>query len=423
VHKTRQLALFVSLITLFMVFFLVNGCVTPAPKELTPEQLQAIQDSIMQVKKDSLNLLWSLGYEHYKQKNYAKAKPYFRKIAFMDFIGLKDRRLEKVYSYLGTCYMQQKPEADPDSAEWAHLRGIDQLPDYPYNYEILEYIYATRGDYEKAIEMATALTGLVPDTALYWVKLSDDYMAIDNCDEALAAIRQASTIDPQNKDILQKMSERQKDCGVDTDEIIKSLEELVKQEPDNIRHHIDLARNYMEILEFRKAANHLESAIALEPENVNALDMLGNCYQEIGQYSKAVDAYQKILLMNPDDIGALCNMAVAYSSMGNYTSALSKVQKAQSIDPEYGWVFITKGMIYEAAADKCSNASGKMSFDDKLTYELAFKEYQKATKDIRTRSEANRRIGYVRPLIPTKADVFMHKNQVRPEGPCYEWIP
>ena len=406
-----------------MIFFLINGCVTPAPKEMTPEQLQAIQDSIMQVKKDSLNLLWSLGYEHYKQHNYAKAKPYFRKIAFMDFMGLKDRRLEKVYSYLGTCYMQQKPEADPDSAEWAHLRGIDQLPDYPYNYEILGYIYETRGDYQKAVDMYTVLTGLVPDTSLYWVKISDNEMALDNCDEALAAIRQAATIDPQNKDILQKMSERQKECGVDTDEIIKSLEQLVKQEPDNVTHQIDLARNYIEILEFQKAATHLEAAIALQPENLTALDMLGNSYQETGQYSKAVGIYQKILEFNPDDVGALCNMAVAYSSMGNYTSALSRVHKAQAIDPTYGWAFITKGMIYEAAADKCSNASGKLTFDDKLTYELAYNEYQKATNDIRTRSEARRRIGYVKPLIPTKADLFMHKNQVRPEGPCYEWIP
>ncbi|MBN2102543.1 tetratricopeptide repeat protein [bacterium] len=422
-HKIKQLIIFAGLLGILSMLFLVNSCVTTPPKELTPEQRQAIQDSVMQAKKDSLNLLWSLGYEHYKQKSYENAKKYFRKIAFMDFMGLKDRRLQKVYQYLGTCYMHQET-ADPDSAEWSYIRGIEQLPDYPYNYEMLAYIYKTRGETEKAIEMYTTLTGLIPDTSLYWVELGKLLVLENNCDDGITALREGVAREPDNSDILQTLSESMKDCGVDTEEIIQSLEALVNQEPDNIQHRIDLARNYMDIFEFRKASVHLETASALEPENLTVLELVGKCYQEIGQYSKAVDAYNKILTIQPKNLGALCNMAIAYSSKSQYTAALSQVNKANAINPDYGYVYITRGIIFETAADKCTEAKdGKIEFSDKLAYELAYKEYVRATKDISTKSEANRRIGYVKPLLPTRADIFMNKGQIRPEGSCYEWIP
>jgi len=423
VHKTKQFFIFTGFLAILSVTFLMNSCVTPPPKELTPEQRQAIQDSIMQVKKDSLNLLWSLGYEHYKQDNFTNAKKYFRKIAFMDFMGLKDRRLKKVYQYLGTCYMHQDP-ADPDSAEWSYIRGTEQLPDYPYNYEMLAYIYKTRGETEKAIEMYTTLTGLIPDTSLYWVELGELMILNDNCEDGITAIREGLSRDPNNPDILQKLSGHMKDCGVDTEEIIQSLEKLVKQDPENIQHRIDLARNHMDLFEFRKAVSHLEKAMEVAPDNLTILELSGHCYQEIGQYSKAVNAYRSILTLQAENLGALCNMAIAYSSMGNYTAALSQVSKAKAINPDYGYIYITRGIIYETAADKCTETKdGKIEFSDKLTYELAYHEYVKATKDISTKSDANRRIGYVKPLLPTRADMFMHKGQTRPEGPCYEWIP
>jgi len=405
------------------VLFLLNSCVTPPPKELTPEQRQAIQDSIMQVKKDSLNLLWSLGYEHYKQKNYSPAKKYFRKIAFMDFMGLKDRRLQKVYQYLGTCYMHQDP-ADADSAEWSYIRGTEQLPDYPYNYEMLQYIYKTQGRIEEAIDVATTLTGLVPDTAIYLIELGKLYFANDDCDNSISSLRQASALEPENPDIHQLLSEYMSDCGIDPEQIIASLVKLIESDPDNVRHRVDLARNYMDIYEYKKAVKHLEAATALEPENITVLDLSGKCYQEVGQFSEAVSAYNKILTLRPEDKETLCNLAMTYASMGRYTSAMTQVRKAQSLDASYGWAFITKGMIFETAADKCSaGKDGKIEFDEKLTYELAYNEYKKATRDITVRSEANRRIGYVKPLLPTKADIFMNKGQTKPEGPCYEWIP
>ncbi|MBN1781736.1 tetratricopeptide repeat protein [bacterium] len=420
-HKIKQLGIVAGVLLVLTAIFLLNGCTPPAPKELTPEQRQAIQDSLMKQKTDSLNLLWSLGYEHYKQKNYGNAKKYFRQIAFMDFMGLNDRRLQKVYQYLGTCYIQMEP-ADWDSAEWSYIRGTEQLPDYPYNFEMLGYIYKTRGEIQKAIDMYSILTGLVPDTSLYWVELGDMQIADGNCEDGIASFREAVALEPKNPDIHEKLSEHMKDCGIDTDQIIESLKILVNQDPGNVRHRVDLAKNYMDIGEYREAASNLEVAISNEPENIQALDLSGRCYLETGPYSKAVDAFTKIQTLKPDDKNNLCNLAMAYTAQGQYASAMSHVRKALALDPDYGLTYITRGLIYETAADKCAEAkNNKLSFSDKLVYELAYNEYVKATRDLSKKQEANQRIGYVKPLLPTKADLFMHRNETI-SGPCYEWI-
>lgn len=422
-NKVRQPLIVGIFIAVFVALFYMTGCATapPSQKEQTPEELQAIQDSINQVKLDSLRLLLSLGGEHYRQKNYDRALIYFRKIVYMDFGGIKDERLNRIYKYVGVCYTQKTP-ADDDSAAWAHLRGVEQVPDDPYNYEALIHIYKKQGKTDDAINMASALTGLVPDKAEYWAELAGLYMTNNDCDNCIPAMREAVKLD-SNQKYQQDLTMYMKQCGIDTEQLIAEYKKLVEQDPANLQYRIDLSKNYISIGEYGKAAKHLEIVTQKDVTNIPALEMLGQCYQETEQSSKAVATYNKILAINPEDTKNLCNLSMSYTAMGNYSTALSKVGQALSLDPQYGLAFITKGMIYETAADKCSDASDKITFHDKLTYELAYKEYLNAAKDIQWRSEANRRMAYVKPLLPTKSDQFMNRGVTRPEGPCYQWIP
>ena len=61
-------------------------------------------------------------------------------------------------------------------------------------------------------------------------------------------------------------------------------------------------------------------------------------------------------------------------------------------------------------------------FDDKLVYELAYKEYQKATKDLQFKDTATTRMNYIRDFIPKKEDLFFHKGQTKAKKDCYKWI-
>ena len=160
-QKKTQLTVFVSvLILLAMASYLqFLGCTGAQPKELTPEQKQALRDSLLNVHKRTLALKWSLGYEPYKQGDYAKAKRYFRQVAQIDTTGVYGKIL---YQLLGDCYVRLNV---PDSAEWAYTTGVARLPDNPYFYRALGYIYRIGGRTDEAIQMYETLTTLEPDSA------------------------------------------------------------------------------------------------------------------------------------------------------------------------------------------------------------------------------------------------------------------
>ena len=91
--------------------------------------------------------------------------------------------------------------------------------------------------------------------------------------------------------------------------------------------------------------------------------------------------------------------------------------------PGYGQAYITMGEIYEAAVSYClQQKGGDMKIEDKLVYELAYKEYEKAKNDPGFRAKAKTKQNNVQPLIPTTEDRFMNKD-AKIKSDCYtSWI-
>jgi hypothetical protein len=65
---------------------------------------------------------------------------------------------------------------------------------------------------------------------------------------------------------------------------------------------------------------------------------------------------------------------------------------------------------------------GKAEFDDKLVFELAYFQYEKALQDLATRTEARQRLNFLEASIPNKEDRFMNRGKTKAAGPCYQWI-
>ena len=392
-----------------------TGCATaPVQKEMTPEQKQAYEDSLLRVYKRQMALKWSLGYEPYKQKDYPRAKKYFKEVAELDTIGTYGKVL---YQRLGDCYLQMN---QPDSAEWAYLIGVERLPDNAYFYKVLAYIYRRDNRIDDAIEMYTTLTTLEADSANNWKTLGELYVRNDDKESAIESYQQAMELDPadmQTKEILDNL------VG-STEERIALRESMVEQTPDDMSKRLDLAKLYYQIAEYEKAVAQLVVVTEKEPDNLEALEYLGQSYQELEKFTAAATAFKKILAAKPDDKKNICNLAIAMASQGQFTAALGQVNKALSIDANFGLAYIARGMAYETAAERCVDQNdGKVTFDDKLVYQKASNEYKNAAaKDPVWASEANRRNTYVKTMVPTSSDKFMHKGQASPEGPCYTWI-
>lgn len=394
----------------------MNSCGgTAATKEMTPEQKKAKQDSIFKEHNKKIDMYMSFGWEPFKQNNYEKAKKYFRRVAKIDTTGIYGSIL---YQNLGTCYLQLN---NPDSAEWAYKKGIENVPDAPYNYSALGYIYRRHGKDQKAIEMYKKLTELRPDSAEYFHQLGKLYANNYQSQNAINAYKKAVALEPNNTEYQEILGNLLRTTG-DTAEIIKQNKQMVKLNPDNMRYRFQLAKSYHSAAKFDSAIINLKIIINEQPDNIDALELLGDSYQNTNKFSEAIDVYNTIIDKNPEDKENLCNLASSYSSLGRYSTARRTVNRALRIDNQYGLAYLTLGKIYENAADRnIKRNDGKTTYDDKLVYKIAYDQYVKAKTDLAYRKEAESRIQSLTPVIPTTEDKFIHDYDT-PKSEAYNWI-
>ncbi len=418
-QKRKQLWVFFAALILALALFNMSffGCATTsASKELTPEQKKAIQDSLFQIHKNDLARNFSFGFEPYKHGDYAKARKYFKVVAEKDTTGIYGKVL---YQRLGDCFVRLN---NPDSAEWAYKIGVERLPENPYFYTALGYIYRVQGRNEEAIETYENLVKLVPDSAGYHRYLGELYLKTDDPESAMEYYGTVVRLTPNDQQSQEILGQLQSQYG-NIEDVIATQLSLIEGEPTNMKYRLDLARTYYQNSDFEKAIEQLRVVTEANPTDVHACEMLGDSYQQLDRYSDAANVYNTILNNDPNDKKNLCNLSMCYTSMERFPQARARANKALGIDRTYGLAHIALGMVYEATAEKCvSQRGGNVEFDDKLVYKMAYDEFTKAKSDLQWKSDAERRISYVQPLIPMREDLFMHKNQTTPRGECYQWI-
>src|SRR4030067_464581 len=89
-----------------------------------------------------------------------------------------------------------------------------------------------------------------------------------------------------------------------------------------------------------------EQVVAQEPRNVRAWVDLGNDYFDTRQPQKAIDAYGKALEIQPDNPDVLTDQVVMYRDLGAYDKAILNFKKANEIDPKHVQSAFNLGGVY-----------------------------------------------------------------------------
>jgi tetratricopeptide (TPR) repeat protein len=71
-----------------------------------------------------------------------------------------------------------------------------------FTYARLSYLYAVKGDHQKALATRLERVQLEPKGVTAWTDVADSYVALRKNTEALAAVQKALALDPQNADVL-----------------------------------------------------------------------------------------------------------------------------------------------------------------------------------------------------------------------------
>jgi tetratricopeptide (TPR) repeat protein len=97
---------------------------------------------------------------------------------------------------------------------------------------------------------------------------------------------------------------------VNTEDDIKMLRTMVKEDPENLNAWIRLGNILMDSKRFTEAIEAYARALELDPRNVNVRVDMGTCYRNTGQPERAVEEYRKALTYNPKHLYAHKNLGV-----------------------------------------------------------------------------------------------------------------
>lgn len=416
-----------SILSLGLIFiltvFLVNDQVLAQKKKKKKKKGknheqhdQAYLDSLRKAYELELAKFWSFGYENYKNKQYADATKHFWKVVQLDTIN----KFPRVYRYLAQCYFQLQK---PDSAEYVLKQGVEQHPEDDHLHRMLGYIYAQKEQTDLAITEYEKVVQLEPESIDDWKQLAVLYVKADRLEDAIKAYNTILQKNPDDEEVRKTLSALYEATG-SSEEAIAMKEQVREQEPENAQVRFELGKIYFDRGDYEKAIERFQELLKLTPDDLKAMEYLGNSYQKLEQYTKAIQIYKQILQKQPDNKKIMADISRAYKDLGNFTQARSYAYESLAIDRQYGLGWIALGESFEASAEKCvGKKQGKIDFDDKMVYELAYQKYRMALSDLEFKSEAERKISYLKPVLPTTEDVFMHRRQKRPKAECYKWIP
>ena len=427
--KVKQFWIF-----LLVLFLLSGGQIFAQDEEMGddeppchPENLATPYDVAKNDSIDAnrLNILYDYGREYYKKgqyggkiNNYQKAIPFFWKVVIND----KARHFKIVYSKLVECYLKTD---QIDSALIAIYRGLEEYPNYATLHYHAGQLQKAMGRTTCAIPHYEALVntkGQQPEVVKnYWAILAKLYQQIED-ERCIAAQEKVIELDPNDVEAASTLAKMMEYFGKDP---LQALEQAFLTDTTIVSNARQYGITAYESGKYHKAIRAFKAVLASDSKNIEAMSYIGRAYESLDQLNDAILIYKEILKIDPNRLNTLCAIATVYARKQDFPTARSYVNRAIRKDVNYGLAYMVMGEIYENALSYCSRQRKKKdySYDDKLVFELARNEYQKAIKhDPNVAAQAQNRYELLEPFVRTQADTHMHSGRDTLKESCYRWI-
>ena len=117
---------------------------------------------------------------------------------------------------------------------------------------------------------------------------------------------------------------------------LKHLEQLVLDEPRNVRAHMLIAYICANQEDYGKAKIACHEVINIDPENASAYLLLGTIYGKFDQYDKALTTLKKAVYNDPLLAEAYLQMATIHKQLGQWDKAILTYENAVQCLEKYG---------------------------------------------------------------------------------------
>jgi len=127
---------------------------------------------------------------------------------------------------------------------------------------------------------------------------------------------------------------------------IAQLEKIVKQRPNFVAGHLNLAQAYFNQGEYAKAGSELKRVLELEPKNPEARALLGMVYLNQNRPQDAKDAFGGLLTQDANNAEAHYGMGLAFAAEGDQQQAIGEYKTAARLDSQAGGINYDLGVSY-----------------------------------------------------------------------------
>lgn len=135
----------------------------------------------------------------------------------------------------------------------------------------------------------------------------------------------ARKANPQDRDVESCLEELKLE--------IKALVEAVERTPWNATLRSRLAKRYLLLRDYERAAEEYSNFLKIEAHNAAAWNNLGTCYNKLEQFENAVQAFEKSIEQDAGMMSAYFNLGHAYGKLGDFAASSRNYEKALLLSP------------------------------------------------------------------------------------------
>ncbi len=368
-----------------------------------------------------VEIWFSFGQENFKHGQYQKAIPYYWKVMLND----KSGRYEKfTYSKLAECYIELGKTASDartylDSTLIVVYKGLDKYPDNATLHYRAGTLHRSLGQTRCAIPHYEALVKLNAKEPSYLKVLAGLLFEIE--DERCIDIQQKLVeLEPtaENNIALRQMLEF---FGKDP---MQAIIGAYMRDSTNVANALSMGKEALVVGNYKMALRAFNQAIKISPKNLEAFDGKAKALEGLGDMNGALNTYKQMAEIAPENVSVLNSLAMAYANVKNFSSARSYALRARRLDPNNGQSYMVMGHILEVAVDYCSGKREKneYTYDDKLVFERAAREYAGAKRDPNYAAQAESRVNALQPFFRTTEEKFLKNDRTTINDSCYDWL-
>ena len=210
-------------------------------------------------------------------------------------------------------------------------------------------------------------------------KLSKTFLYLKEYDEAIKTTNEILAVDQTNSDayFLQGMVWKEK---TDTIKAITLFKIAADNNPNNYNAYMQLGL----LNTFRNkqlAEKYLQNAIRIDSTKYEGNYALAMHYQLHGDYKKTIACYKKMIVNSPQEIQPIYNLGCVYFDMDSLEKAFTHFNLAITISPKSADVFYMRGLCWEKRNNK---AQAIKDYENALRLRSDFREALEALSKLKS---------------------------------------